>query len=53
MPRNPDKIDYSRGFPEGFESFEVVEDPRVGGNKKHHFGELVYRCMRTQFESTT
>ena len=29
MPRNPDEIDYSGGFPEGTESFKVIEDPRV------------------------
>lgn len=32
MPRNPDKIDYSRGFPEGFEAFGSLRDPRNGGN---------------------
>ena len=45
MPRNPDKIDYSGGFPEGTESFKVIEDPRVGGNKKHYFGELVFIAL--------
>ena len=40
MPRNPDKIDYSGGLPVGFERFTIVEDPRTGGNTKHHFGEL-------------
>lgn len=42
MPRNPDKKDYSGGLPDGFERFIVVEDPRVGGHKKHHFGELIF-----------
>ncbi len=42
MPRNPAKIDYSGGFPAGFEHFVVIEDPRTGGNKKHHFGEMIF-----------
>lgn len=42
MPRNPTKIDYSGGLPSGFERFEIVEDPRTGGNKRHHFGELLF-----------
>lgn len=42
MPRNPNKIDYSGGFPLGFERFTVVEDPRVGCHKKHHFGEIIF-----------
>ena len=42
MPRNPDKIDYSRGLPEGFKPFLIIEHPRTGGNKKHHFGEVLF-----------
>jgi len=42
MPRNPNKIDYSGGLPAGFERFSVIEDPRTGGHKKHHFGELLF-----------
>jgi len=42
MPRNPAKIDYSGGFPVGFEHFVVIEDPRVGGHRKHHFGEMMF-----------
>lgn len=42
MPRNPDKKDYSGGLPAGFEKFLVIEDPRVGGNKRHHFGEILF-----------
>ncbi len=45
MPRNPDKIDYSGGLPDGFESFLVLEDPRTGGNKKHHFGEILFMVV--------
>ena len=42
MPRNPAKIDYSGGFPKGFDHFMVIEDPRTGGNKRHHFGEMIF-----------
>ncbi len=42
MPRNPAKIDYSAGFPTGFDHFVVIEDPRTGGNKRHHFGEMIF-----------
>jgi len=42
MPRNPNKTNYSQGLPAGFERFTVIEDPRIGGNKKHHFGELLF-----------
>jgi hypothetical protein len=45
MPRNPDKTDYSQGFPEGFEVSEVfasINDPRDGGHTLHHFGEILF-----------
>lgn len=42
MPRNPAKIDYSGGFPVGFEQFVVIEDPRTGGHRRHHFGEIIF-----------
>lgn len=42
MPINPNKIDYSKGFPESISSFEVIEDPRVTGNTRHHFGEILF-----------
>jgi len=45
MPRNTSKIDYSGGLPDGFESFLVIEDPRTGGNKKHHFGEVLFMVV--------
>lgn len=45
MPVNPAKIDYSGGFPIGFEHFVVIEDPRTGGNKKHHFGEMIFLAV--------
>ncbi|MDA7888445.1 transposase family protein, partial [Akkermansiaceae bacterium] len=45
MPVNPAKIDYSGGFPIGFEHFVIIEDPRTGGNKKHHFGEMIFLAV--------
>lgn len=42
MPRNPDKVDYSGGFPNEFERFVILEDPRSGGHQKHHFGEMIF-----------
>lgn len=45
MPRNPNKIDYSGGLPAGFESFQVIEDPRTGGNKRHYFGEVLFMAV--------
>lgn len=45
MPINPNKIDYSRGFPKHFESFHVIEDPRAPGNTRHHFGEVLFLCV--------
>jgi hypothetical protein len=42
MPRNPDKIDYSRGFPKNFEAFEELTDTRGNGHTKHHFGEIIF-----------
>lgn len=45
MPRNPNKTDYSGGLPVGFESFEIIEDPRTGGNKRHYFGEVIFMSV--------
>ena len=48
MPRNPNKIDYSGGFPPFFNSFSSLSDPRTGGNTLHHFGSIIfmtYTCI--------
>ncbi len=45
MPRNPNKIDYSGNFPEGFEIFSEISDPRGDGNTHHHFGEIVFMAF--------
>lgn len=45
MPRNPNKIDYSGGFPENFETFEALQDTRKGGHTLHHFGEIIFMAF--------
>lgn len=45
MPRNPNKIDYSQGFPEGFDAFCSLSDPRNGGATRHHFGEILFMAF--------
>lgn len=45
MPRNPNRIDYTKGFPLGFESFETIADPRIGNHKLHHFGEILFMAF--------
>ena len=42
MPRNPNKTDYSTGFPAGFDVFTALVDPRDTGNTRHHFGEILF-----------
>jgi predicted transposase YbfD/YdcC len=42
MPRNPNKTDYSGGFPAGFATFATISDPRDGGHTLHHFGEILF-----------
>ena len=46
MPRNPNKIDYSLGFPKNLTAFESLVDPRhPTGNLRHHFGEIVFMAF--------
>ena len=45
MPVNPAKTDDSGDFQIGFEHFVVIEHPRTGGNKKHHFGEMIFLAV--------
>jgi predicted transposase YbfD/YdcC len=45
MPRNPNKSDWSGGLPACISSFSVIEDPRTGGNKLHHFGEVLFMAV--------
>lgn len=56
MPRNPNKIDHSRGFPPFFSAFAPLTDPRTGGNTQHHFGSIIFMayasiiCGVTKYE---
>jgi len=45
MPRNPNKIDYSGGLPPSYQAFRIIEDPRSGGNTRHHFGEVLFMTI--------
>ena len=45
MPRDPNKSDWSGGLPACITSFSVIEDPRTGGNKLHHFGEVLFMAV--------
>jgi predicted transposase YbfD/YdcC len=45
MPRNPNKIDYSGGFPDNFETFKALQDSRKGGHTLHHFGEIIFMAF--------
>ena len=45
MPRNPNKPNWSGGLPACIGSFSVIEDPRTGGNKLHHFGEVLFMAV--------
>ena len=37
-----DKLDFRRGFPEGLEMFDLLEDPRTGNATRHPFGSLIF-----------
>lgn len=46
MPRNPNRTDYSRGFPKNLTAFEELTDPRhPTGNLRHHFGEVIFMAF--------
>jgi hypothetical protein len=37
--------DCSRGFPEGFDAFCSLSDPRNGGATRHHFGGILFMAF--------
>src|SRR5690606_8226139 len=39
------KLTIRGGVPPGFETFTVIEDPRTGGNCKHHLGEMIFTAV--------
>lgn len=40
-----DKLDLRRGFPEGLEMFDILEDPRKGNATLHPFGSLIFIAL--------
>ena len=45
MPRNADKIDCRYGLPDSFEAFQIIEEPRTGNHRKHHFGKVLFMAV--------
>lgn len=45
MPNKVRRDEYAGGFPDGFEDFETLEDPRTGNNKRHYFGEIIFIAL--------
>lgn len=37
--------EYAGGFPEGFESFHSLGDPRQGRHPRHYFGEIIFIAL--------
>ena len=37
--------EYAGGFPDGFEDFKPLKDPRTGNNKRHYFGEIIFIAL--------
>jgi predicted transposase YbfD/YdcC len=45
MSNQTRRDEYSGGFPEGFESFKTLEDPRNGRHPRHYFGEIIFIAL--------
>lgn len=45
MPNTTRRDKYAGGFPNGFEDFKPLEDPRTGNNKRHYFGEIIFIAL--------
>lgn len=45
MTNTTRRDEYAGGFPDGFEDFESLEDPRTGNNKRHYFGEIIFIAL--------
>ncbi len=44
-PPSTKKIDLRRGFPEGLEMFDLLEDPRSSNATRHPFGGLTFIAL--------
>ncbi len=42
MSNKTRRDEYSAGFPEGFETFKTLKDPRKGKYPRHYFGEVIF-----------
>jgi len=45
MPDQTRRDEYSGGFPDGFECFEDLQDPRKGRHPRHYFGEIIFIAL--------
>ncbi|PIE53716.1 MAG: ISAs1 family transposase [Dethiosulfovibrio peptidovorans] len=45
MPNKTRRDKYAAGFPDGFEEFEILEDPRSGKYPRHYFGEIIFIAL--------
>lgn len=45
MPNKTRRDEYSGGFPDGFEPFEELDDPRWGRHPRHYFGEIIFIAL--------
>lgn len=45
MSNRTRRDDHAGGFPDGFEPFEKLEDPRNGRHPRHYFGEIIFIAL--------
>jgi hypothetical protein len=45
MPRHSNKTDCGGGLADGVTTFGVIQDPRAGNHKLHHFGEMLIMAV--------
>jgi predicted transposase YbfD/YdcC len=45
MSNKKRRDEYAGGFPEGFESFKSLGDPRQGRHPRHYFGEIIFIAL--------
>ena len=45
MSNKTRRDEYAGGFPEGFEDFETLNDPRQGKYPRHYFGEIIFMAL--------
>jgi predicted transposase YbfD/YdcC len=45
MSNKTRRDEYAGGFPNGFEDFETLRDPRTGKYPRHYFGEVIFIAL--------